>query len=272
MIVVETHYFILRWMTEMSNLFPVSIDIETANLGPGTPGQKVNPADWEIACVAAYDSLTNVKYLFVPFEDVVVFDQDPEVNAHNLASIIYELSKASTADFILPLHPLKNMIGSFADCLKFWSLNARYFLAHRGHNFDWPILGHHLGLDEAITVLNLRNAFIDTHASIQASTGLNCGLSALMTAALGVDEGKILSGKDAPKLWTDGIKTYQADLSIDNLTLVMDYCLDDAVKTYQVYEKGLSQKYLEVIPYDSKSVVRIPIVDWGHKPLSNKVE
>ena len=50
MIVGETRYFTLMRPIRMSDCFPIVVDIETANLGSGTPGQKVNPVDWEISC------------------------------------------------------------------------------------------------------------------------------------------------------------------------------------------------------------------------------
>ena len=54
----------------MSDCFPIVVDIETANLGPGKPGQKVNPSDWEIACIGVFDSLSNERYVFIPFDKI----------------------------------------------------------------------------------------------------------------------------------------------------------------------------------------------------------
>ena len=250
-------------MIRMTEIRPIVIDIETANLGPGTPGSVVNPSDWTIACVGVYDALTDEKYIFIPYQDMLIFEQDHDANSHSFAHLKHSLLQATNADFVLPLTPSIYGLGSLADSLNHWASKGRYFLAHRGHTFDWPILGHHLGVDMLYRTLNIRGLLLDTHAYIEQQTGYNCGLNALITSCLGPSSGKILKGKDAPKIWQDGVGDYQQQLNIDKLSLVIDYCLGDVIKTYGVFHYGLVHETIEVVPYGVETAVSVPIASWG---------
>ena len=87
-----------------SSVSPIVIDIETANLGPSSTGV-VNPLDWKISCVGVYDSLSNKKYIFIPFADILSFTDSLEHNLGLFIALQTSLLKATTADYILPLYP-----------------------------------------------------------------------------------------------------------------------------------------------------------------------
>ena len=256
MIVVGIPYFIHSRMIWMSDCFPIVVDIETANLGPGKPGQRVNPNDWEIACIGVFDSLSKERYVFIPFDKINRYEGCPEVNSYLFNDLQRSLLKATTADYVLPLT-------QFLHSLNHWASTGRYFLTHRGHNFDWPILSHHLGFSFLYDSLNLKGRLLDTHAYIEQQTGHNCGLNSLITACLGESEEKILKGKDAPRIWQQGIAEYQQNFRLENLALVIDYCLGDVVKTYGVFSYGLENDSIEVVPYGVESTVSVPIESWG---------
>jgi len=235
---------------------PVVIDIETANLGPGTPGSRVNPEDWQIACVGVYDSLSDTRYVFLSFPEVVRLEGDPDVNDYLFNLLHHNLLEATTADQVLPLTELASLVEE-------WALSGRHFLTHRGHTFDWPILGHHLGLDEAYKNLDLGGQLLDTHAYIEQQTGLNCSLESLIKASLGPQEGKLMQGKDAPLKWQQGIQQFRSTGQVADLALVIDYCLDDVVKTFQVFKRGLNFGVLDVVPRGASQSVVIALFDWG---------
>jgi len=100
-------------------------------------------------------------------------------------------------------------------------------------------------------------------AYIEQQTGHNCGLNALITSCLGSSNEKTLKGKDAPKIWTDGVKAYQSNLDSSKLSLVIDYCIGDVVKTYGVFKFGLENEVIEVVPYGVECKVSVPITSWG---------
>ena len=108
MIVMEILYFTLWRKIRLSETFPIVIDIETANLGPNNTGGIVNPKDWTIACVGVYDSLTNERYVFIPFEEIVLFSHDESVNSQSFARLKSDLIKTTNADYILPIYPYNN--------------------------------------------------------------------------------------------------------------------------------------------------------------------
>ena len=228
----------------MIDCFPIVVDIETANLGPGTPGQKVNPVDWEISCVGVFDSLSSESYIFVALD----FEAYPTLQQ--------SLLETTTADYVLPLN-------QFLHSLNHWASTGRYFLTHRGHNFDWPILSHYLDFKTLYDTLNLKGRLLDTHAYIEQQTGYNCGLNTLITACLGESEEKILKGKDAPRIWQQGVADYQRDFDSSLLALVINYCLGDVVKTYGVFHYGISHGSIEVVPYGVESKVSVEIESWG---------
>lgn len=263
MIVMEILYFTLWRKIRLSETFPIVIDIETANLGPNNTGGIVNPKDWTIACVGVYDSLTNERYVFIPFEEIVLFSHDESVNSQSFARLKSDLIKTTNADYILPIYPSSYGLGSLASALNHWASKNRYFLTHRGHTFDWPILSHYLGTQDLYASLKLKGYLLDTHAYIEQQTGHNCGLNALIISCLGPSNEKTLKGKDAPKIWTDGVKAYQSNLDSSKLSLVIDYCIGDVVKTYGVFKFGLENEVIEVVPYGVECKVSVPITSWG---------
>jgi hypothetical protein len=245
-----------------SSVSPIVIDIETANLGPSSTGV-VNPLDWKISCVGVYDSLSNKKYIFIPFADILSFTDSLEHNLGLFIALQTSLLKATTADYILPLYPSIYSPGSLESTLNHWASEGRYFLTHRGLTFDWPILSHYLGIKDLYNWLNHKGRLLDTHAYIEQQTGYNCGLNALITACLGPDNGKTLKGSDAPKLWCQGVMDYSVNLSPELLGIVIDYCLGDVVKTHGVFDYGLYHEIIQVIPYGVENKVSVPIASWG---------
>lgn len=246
----------------MNSSSPIVIDIETANLGPSSIGV-VNPIDWKISCVGVYDSLTDTKYIFIPFAEVVSYTDSLELNLGLFTELQSSLLKATNADYVLSLYPSIYSPSSLASTLNHWASQGRYFLTHRGHTFDWPILSHHLGLKDLYNWLNHKGRLLDTHAYIEQQTGYNCGLNALITACLGSTNGKTLKGKDAPKLWCQGVMEYSINLSTELLGIVIDYCLGDVVKTHGVFDYGLSHEIIQVIPYGVETTVSVSIDSWG---------
>ena len=110
---------------------------------------------------------------------------------------------------------------------------------------------------------SLKGRLLDTHAYIEQQTGYNCGLNALITACLGESEEKILKGKDAPRIWQQGVADYQRDFDSSLLALVINYCLGDVVKTYGVFHYGIFHGSIEVVPYGVESKVSVEIESWG---------
>jgi hypothetical protein len=246
----------------LSSISPIVIDIETANLGPSSDGI-VNPLDWKISCVGVYDSLTDTKYVFIPFAEVVSLTNSLDHNLGLVTNLQSALLKATNADYVLSLHPSIYGPSSLASSLNHWASQGRYFLTHRGHTFDWPILSHYLGIRDLYNWLKHKGRLLDTHAYIEQQTGYNCGLNALIKACLGSSNEKTLKGIDAPKLWCEGVLDYETNLSPQLLGTVIDYCIGDVVKTWGVFDYGNRHEIIKVVPYGVENTVSVVIDSWG---------
>ena len=124
-----------------------------------------------------------------------------------------------------------------------------------GHNikgFDLPVLRDALDCWSAGDLLGKTESVIDTKILTQkaaiVSGGVVTTLDMLVKTTL--EDNKLMNSEDAPIAWRDG-----------KYDEVAKYCLSDAQLTYDFYNFGKSEGYIQTRKLETGEIVKIE-VDW----------
>jgi|TARA_R100001463_G_scaffold45773_1_gene94198 DNA polymerase elongation subunit (family B) len=124
-----------------------------------------------------------------------------------------------------------------------------------GHNikgFDLPVLRDALDCWSAGDLLGKTESVIDTKILTQkaaiVSGGVVTTLDMLVKTTL--EDNKLMNSEDAPVAWRDG-----------KYDEVAKYCLSDARLTYDFYEFGKSEGYVQTRKLETGEIIKIE-VDW----------
>ena len=146
--------------------YPLSIDIETSNLGDFNDLSTFNTS-----CVCIYDSLNDVDYIFVDTE------------CYN--------KKASLSHNVYPFEALEGY-------LQQWWVDGRYLLGHNTEGFDFPILNL-MGLKKLLDGFQTEGRSIDTKKLLEERYSLRVSLQNIVEGSIG--DSKSMNGADAPVFW-----------------------------------------------------------------------
>jgi hypothetical protein len=148
---------------------PLSIDIETSNLGDFE-----DLKSFETACICVYDPLFDKDWVFV---DDACYAQ-----------------KRFLYHFVAPL-------SDFEKQLQKWWDEGRFLLGHNTEGFDFPVL-EHMGVGSVLEDFQIEGRSIDTKKILLDAFNLRISLQNIVNGTLG--DTKSMSGADAPVYWKDG--------------------------------------------------------------------
>ena len=146
--------------------YPLSLDIETANLGDFDDLSTFNTS-----CVCIYDSKHDVDYIFV---DDACYNK-----------------KDSLKHTVQPFSSLESHMSD-------WYSKGRYLLGHNTESFDFPILNL-MGL-QVLNDFQKEGRTIDTKKLLDEKYSLRVSLQNMVEGSIG--DSKSMKGSDAPIFWS----------------------------------------------------------------------
>ena len=187
----------------------ISLDIETLNMNMKKEKLKFDdPKGWKTSVVCIHDNIKEKNYIYVSME--------------NYAKVTRLCG--GKIGFVYPFNMLEHHLSK-------WLGDGYTILTHNGLGFDLPIISKSIidgGVGcEAILKTWPKMQMVDTCHVLTEATGVRYRLNHLIHSMLGIDESKLMDAANAPKEWAKG-----------NYEEVIRYCIDDTIKTLQVYFKA----------------------------------
>jgi hypothetical protein len=187
----------------------ISLDIETLNMDMKKEKLKFDdPKGWKTSVVCIHDNIKEKNYIYVSME--------------NYAEVTRLCG--GKIGFVYPFNMLEHHLSK-------WLGDGYTILTHNGLGFDLPIISKSIidgGVGcEAILKTWPKMQMVDTCHVLTEATGVRYRLNHLIHSMLGIDESKLMDAADAPKAWAK--EKYEE---------VIRYCIDDTMKTLQVYFKA----------------------------------
>ena len=212
----------------------IALDIETANLDMDAEGLSFsNPQGWKTSVVCVYNSHEDKNYIFVGEADYT-----PAVRkCGGKVGLVYRF------DFLLHF-------------LQKWRDGGYLLLTHNGEGFDFPIMSKSIGDGGVGKCKDILEGWppsqkFDSSLYLKQKTGIRYRLNHLIHGMLGEDQSKLMDAANAPIEWAKG-----------NHEEVIRYCVDDCLKTYNVFIGSLDSGYFTAIGKDEYIPVEAPRIDY----------
>jgi len=212
----------------------IALDIETANLDMKAEGLKFdNPKGWKTAVVCMYDSHHDMNTIYV----------HPDIHGEIVRKCGGKLGIVYTFEMLA--YHLRN------------ARNEGYLLlTHNGEGFDFPIISKTPKEGGVGSVKSLLEKWpssqkFDSSLYLKQKTGIRYRLNHLIHGMLGEEQSKLMDAANAPIEWSKG-----------NYEEVIRYCIDDCLKTYNVFVGSLDSGYFTAIGKDEYIPVKAPRIDY----------
>jgi hypothetical protein len=129
-------------------------------------------------------------------------------------------------------------------------------LTHNGEGFDFPIMSKSIGDGGVGKCKDILEGWppsqkFDSSLYLKQKTGIRYRLNHLIHGMLGEDQSKLMDAANAPIEWAKG-----------NHEEVIRYCVDDCLKTYNVFVGSLDSGYFTAIGKDEYIPVEAPRIDY----------
>lgn len=198
------------------------LDIETSNLDMKSEGLTFeNPEGWNISCICVYDSDYDANWVFTDSDSYVPTKDEAVVSLVGFCDFMQNVSEDQT------------------------------FLTHNGVRFDFPIIQSYMKRvhDRDLSALIESMNHFDTADYLLQATGVRYRLNHMIHYHLGEEASKLMDAANAPIAWSEGRHNE-----------VIDYCLDDCLKTYRVFMDAKERRHFSAIGKEEYAEVSFPFL------------